>query len=435
MLDKVASFSLENSLFNRGDRVLAAISGGADSSAMLCILKNLEKRLMITLSAIHINHNLRGSESKRDEEFCVELCKKLNIKLKTVSVDVKDFCKINGVSTEEGARKLRYDIFFNEDCDKIATAHTLNDSYETALLNLARGTALKGICGIPLTRGKIVRPLLCLTRGEIESYLNSISQEYVTDSTNLTDDYTRNFIRHNIVPKILSINPSAIKCFENTSAALTADEHYLDEIAENEYENAKVSEGLDINKLLQMKSAIRNRVFAKALRDKNVFVSANRINDLELCVLKKRKADISGDVFCYCEGNTLKISEVKSNNWEAFYEVIDIGHIKKFFNKSVIIEKVGDINIKLTKFYFDYDKIKGKLFLRNRMSGDKVKLYGQSYTKKLKKLFNEKISQESRMSTIILSDDEGIVFVEGFGAADRVKIDKNTKYPMRVVIS
>lgn len=435
MLDRIAEFVNENSLLKSGDRVLAAVSGGADSTAMLCILKSLERKLGITLSAIHVNHNLRGNESKRDEDFCIELCKKLGIPIKTVSVNVKEFCQRNGVSTEEGARKLRYDAFYNEKSDKIATAHTLDDSYETALFNLARGTALRGICGIPVKRGKIVRPLLCITRDEIESYLRDIGQSYVTDTTNLTDDYTRNFIRHNIVPQMLKINPAAIRRFANTSRALSADERYLDEMAQKEYKDVKTQGGLDLIRLEKMNPAIRNRVLAKALRENKLPVSARRIYDLERCVFDKRKVNLSGDIYCFAEAGMLKIGTQKPVEWEACEQEISIGKEVLFFGRRVRVEKVSDINIKFTKFSFDCDKIKGKLYLRNRKSGDKVKFYGQRHTKSLKKLFCEKISREDRMKTIILADDEGIVFVEGFGTADRVKTDEKTENKATLVIS
>ena len=435
MLDRIASFSAENGLFEVGDRVLAAVSGGADSTAMLCILKSLEKKLCITLSAVHVNHNLRGSESKRDEEFCIALCKKLQVPIKTVSINVRDFCQKNAVSTEEGARILRYEVFDNEKSDKIATAHTLNDSYETALFNLARGTALRGICGIPVKRGKIVRPLLCVTRDEIERYLKDIGQSYVTDTTNLTDDYTRNYIRHNIVPKMLTVNQSALSNFENTSRALSADESYLDETAQKEYENAETDGGLDIKKLLKINRAIRNRVLVKALRTNEIQVSAKRIKDLERCIFDRRKVNLSGDVFCFVEDDILKIGTQKPVEWKTYEHKISIGEEVEFFGRTVRVEKVRDINIKFTKFSFDCDKIKGKLFVRNRKSGDKVKFYGQDHTKNLKKLFCEKIPLKDRMKTIILADDEGIVFVEGFGAAERVKTDEKTENKAVLVIS
>ena len=180
-------------MLSSGDQVTVGLSGGADSVALLCVLKELENDLDIKISACHINHCLRGEESDRDQKFCEQLCLKLDVPFSSIAVDVTGYCRKNKVSTEEGARILRYNALLDV-CkgNKLATAHTLSDNAETVIINMVRGSALDGLCGIPPVRGNIIRPLIGCSRAEVESYLDALGQQYVTDSSNLTDDYRRN---------------------------------------------------------------------------------------------------------------------------------------------------------------------------------------------------------------------------------------------------
>ena len=223
MLEKVRKAIGEFNMLTEGEAVLCCLSGGADSVTLLLCLRELGYEV----SAMHINHGLRGEESDRDERFCVRLCEELGVPLTVKAVDVKGFCLKTGKSVEEGARELRYAAFESSPIKKIATAHTLSDSLETALFNLARGTGAKGICGIPPVRGRFIRPLIGCTRTEIESFLRERGREWVTDSTNLSDDYSRNRIRHGAVPVLTSLNPAAEQAFARLSASLREDDRYL----------------------------------------------------------------------------------------------------------------------------------------------------------------------------------------------------------------
>ncbi|MCC8191873.1 MAG: tRNA lysidine(34) synthetase TilS [Ruminococcus sp.] len=431
--DKVYDFLKEKDMFNSGDRVLCALSGGADSTALLCVLCDLQKKLDISVCALHLNHNLRGEESDRDERFCVDLCKKLGVKLKVVSEDVSSYCKQNSLSTEEGARALRYKAFLSEDCDKIATAHTLNDSYETCLFNLARGTALKGLTGIPAKRGEIVRPFIEVTRQEIEEYLTAINQDFVTDSTNLTNDYKRNFIRHEIVPRMLDVNASALKSFKNTSLALEADEEYLNSVALDVLNQSKKAKSCyDIKVLKAQATAIQSRVIAMILRENSVEVSKIRIDDLRQTINEGKKINLSKGIFSFVDkdGN-LKIGEEESLEWIQVSKPIELSKTEDFFEKTVQLKLCeGDCEYPV----MDFDKIKGKIILRNRMSQDKVMFSHRQHTTLLKKAYNEKIAPDKRESNVILSDSEGIIFVENFSVAKRVAIDEGTKSKVAVII-
>ena len=220
-LDIVINTIDEYGMIKKDDCITAALSGGADSVCLLIILKELSDKYSFTLDALHINHCIRGKESDRDEEFCRNLCKKYDIPLTVIRTDVPAAAAESKKSLEETARDIRYKAFEKHagDKGKIATAHTVSDNAETVILNMARGTGLKGLCGIPPVRDNIIRPLIDVTRQQIEDYLKSMNQGFVTDSTNLSDDYTRNRIRHKIIPELLKINEGFYKTFSSERAS------------------------------------------------------------------------------------------------------------------------------------------------------------------------------------------------------------------------
>lgn len=219
----------EFSMLAQGDTVAAAVSGGADSVALLDFLC-AQLDLGLTVRACHLNHCLRGEESDRDEQLVRTMCAQYGVALDVRRVDVRALAHTRGLSLETAAREARY-AFFEEvarthGC-KIATAHTLSDAAETVVLNLARGTGIAGLCGIPPVRGDIVRPLIGCTRAQTEAYCAAHGLCYVTDSTNLTDSCTRNHIRHNILPQLFRVNPGALEAVGRMTAALRRDADYL----------------------------------------------------------------------------------------------------------------------------------------------------------------------------------------------------------------
>ena len=214
---KVLRFIDEKNLIEKDDRILVALSGGPDSVFLLHFLNKYSKKFKISLAAIHINHGLRGKAASSDENFCKILTKKLGVRFYSVKRNVKALAKKLKVSTEEAGRLIRYEEFeklsAKEGFTKIATAHIADDNAETVLLNLIKGTGLSGISGIPYSRGKIIRPLLVLTKEEIVQYLKFYKIDYRTDLTNLQSEYERNFLRNEIIPLIKKrLNPS----LENT---------------------------------------------------------------------------------------------------------------------------------------------------------------------------------------------------------------------------
>lgn len=219
MLNKIKRFIASEHLLQVDALYLVALSGGADSVALLLCLKELGYRV----EAVHCNFNLRGEESLRDEQFCEDLCQRENIPLHKVHFDTQAYADLHKVSIEMAARELRYRYFFQLKealgADGVCVGHHKEDSIETILINLVRGTGLSGLMGIRPRNHDVIRPLLCVTRQEIEDYLHQHAVSFVTDSTNLIDDVVRNKIRLNVLPQLSEINPSV------TDAILTTANH------------------------------------------------------------------------------------------------------------------------------------------------------------------------------------------------------------------
>ena len=251
MWSKVHEFIRNHKLLDINELYLVALSGGADSVALLLMLHEAGYRI----HAAHCNFHLRGAESDRDEAFCVSLCQRLGIELHRVHFDTQTYAQLHKVSIEMAARELRYKWFEQLRTDIGATgvcvAHHRDDSVETVLLNLVRGTGLRGLCGIRPCNGFILRPLLCLSREEIESYLAAKGQDYVTDSTNLEADVVRNKIRLQILPMLRELNPAVSENIQRTSVHLQEAQKVLDAVV-NQYKNSNI---LELNELTKYSSS------------------------------------------------------------------------------------------------------------------------------------------------------------------------------------
>ena len=255
-------------MLRTGDTVLVALSGGADSMALLHVLHSLKDQYSITLSAAHFNHGIRGEEAMRDENFCKAVCEKMQIELFTDYMDIPKLAAEKGIGVEECGRNERYAFFERVAPNaKIATAHTLSDCEETFLFNLARGTSLKGLTSIPAVRGNIIRPLIDCSRAKIESYCNENNIKYVTDSTNLSDEYTRNHLRLNIIPQLKKINPAFDASFLRCVQSLREDEELLDALTLSVIERAKTADGYRCDVLNGVHMSLRKRAAAKIIEE------------------------------------------------------------------------------------------------------------------------------------------------------------------------
>ena len=254
MVDKISKYISEHKLLSDGDKVIATLSGGADSVALLHILR----RLGYNCIAVHCNFHLRGDESVRDQHFVEELCKHLNIPLYVIDFDTELYARENKLSIEMAARTLRYKEFekirLEESATAIAVAHHRDDSAETLLLNLMRGCGIRGLHGIRPKNGHIIRPLLCIGRNDILQYLQDRGIEYVIDSTNLSSDYTRNKVRLELLPLMAQINPSIEETIADTAERLAEAEEIYNQAIEEATGRVLSDSTIDISKLKQEKA-------------------------------------------------------------------------------------------------------------------------------------------------------------------------------------
>lgn len=425
MKSKVIEAITKYSLLEKAKCVTVALSGGADSMALLNVLYEMKDELKIDLRAAHFNHKIRGSEADHDEQFVREYCKSLGVKLFVSSADVLSYAKENHESTELAARKLRYEFLESvADGGVVATAHTASDCLETVLFNLSRGTALKGLCGIPAKRGIFIRPLILCTRSDIEKYCGDKKIPFVTDSTNLCDDYTRNKIRHNIIPVLKDINPSVENGVMRTACSIAEDCSFIDEFADREYKSRIKNDGLSVENLSDIHISVAKRVIMRYYElvcgDKADNFHINGIYDI---CLTGGRFSIPKCMSAVCENSILKFCKVNE-------EKLKKTNFKVEISKSVndLFQNGQKVNKLFLKNTLDCDKIVGKLDVRTRLSFDSVKLKNRNGTKTLKKLYTEyKIPLCERDNLPVIADEKGVVWIYKIGVAERCAVDENTK--------
>ena len=310
MVSKIKETIIRYNMLKKDDTVIVAVSGGADSIALLHAMHSLEQELGISVIACHVNHNLRGEESMRDEQFVRDFCNNRKIPVTFHSIDIK---ADKHESVEERARKMRYECF-EKMCSgfasaKLATAHTASDNAETVFLNILRGTGTKGLCGIPPIRGNIIRPLIRCTRDDIESYCKENGLEYVTDSSNLSDYYTRNKLRHRLIPLLQEFNPSLFEAVSRMTSAVYDDNALLERICAEAKENARTDDGYSCEKLAELERTVLCRVVSSVLSDNGIEPSALRINECVQIILdKKGKINLCRNRFAVVRKKVFRIT-------------------------------------------------------------------------------------------------------------------------------
>lgn len=431
MLSKVLKTINEYSMLSSGERVCVALSGGADSICLALALKELG----YNVHCVHINHNLRGEESNRDEAFCREFCKVNDLALTVESVDVKAFCAQNKRSLEDGARELRYEALL-ELCkgDKLATAHNLNDCLETTIFNIIRGCGTKGLLGIPPVRDNIIRPLIRISRDEIEAFLTERNQPYVTDSTNLVDDCSRNIIRLNVLPELLKINSGLLKTYEAELSSWQETEDHISSQAQSAFEKCKTTDGYDLRKICD--EAVLSRVIALILNENDIPLSNERISAIKSLLKTDGRINIQKGVYIFAGSGKLTVTD--SESIEKFCQKAPLEGEISVCGKKVIITKLSRFDISALnndslKYILDADKLSSDITLRSYLGNEKIKLLGKDFTSTVKKLIS-RTPQHKRNSVVIIGDDSGAVFVEGFGIAERVKADSLTKNAVQIRI-
>ncbi len=396
-----------------------ALSGGADSVALLYCLCQLRETMGLCLQAAHLNHGLRGQESDRDEAFVRELCQKWQVPLICEKADVDGFASTHHLGLEEAARTVRYDFLRRVTLGSIVTAHNATDQVETVLMHLCRGSGVNGLCGMSLRKNGIIRPLLFCTSADIRSFCQQEELSFVEDSTNNDDRYTRNFLRHRVLPLLKMLNPELETAVGRFSQAAGEDQTYFESLVAAEY-NARMSQdGLSLLDWAQLPKAISNRLLLVFLRvhglpETQAFVSALQA----LSVGSGRRELVRGKTV-YVQNGRLTLLE-DDTVWQ---------YVTKLTENSVeVIKKDGKIHNLFVKNAIDCDKIKGRLQVRTRLPGDRIHLRHRGVGKSLKKLFIEEgVPQNRRNSLPVVADEAGVVWVCGFGVDSRVCPDETTR--------
>ena len=401
MLNKLYAFIRQQRLVEPGDTVICALSGGADSVALLYALYLLRDRLGIRLEAAHFNHCLRGEESQRDEAFVRQLCEKLDIPLTVSRAQIVPGEK----GLENAAREARY-AFLRSLPGKIATAHTADDNAETVLMRLIRGTGLRGLGGIPPVNGCIIRPLLTVTRQDVEGFLKEHDLPHVEDSSNAGDAFLRNRLRHHVLPLLQQENP---KFSENLSAMalrLRLDEDFLSQ-------QASFSQIPPVSQLREMPPAVRSRVLEQFLRENGVQEpEQTHIAQAEALVFSDKpsaRTTFPGGIAITRSYDTLEAGEPGQ---EISPAVLDgILELPQLGLRITCTQAQETLN---TPYAFTVCP-EGEIIVRSRQAGDKIRLPGGE--KSLKKLLiDRKIPANQRGQIPVLADSKGVLGVYGIGA-------------------
>lgn len=429
-------------LFADGDTVVAAFSGGADSTALLHLLCALREERGLRVYAAHVNHGLRGEEAARDESVVRARCQAWNVPVFVLRVDVRAEVAKTGESEELCGRRLRY-AFFEEKAAalgaKIATAHTLSDSVETLFLNLARGTGLAGLCGIPPVRGNIVRPLIETTRAEVEAYCAAHHLEYVTDSTNFSRAYGRNRVRLDVVPALRALNPALERTLLRDMRLFSQDESVLNGMTQALLRDAEVPGQPDAwaVSVLRASPLCARALAAAAARITGFVPEAVHVRAMEaLLHAGSGRTQLKGGWFAVlCNGQLLFSKIEQTVPAQSFCAPLAAGMLQYGVVRLKItpfrmenVKKFESFYTRYLKSILDCDKIKGKAVIRTRQTGDYYHPVGRRVGKSLKKLFNEEaIPLSLRPFVPVAADEMGIIWVGGLGPDARCAPDVHTR--------
>lgn len=436
-LRRVAKYIEEEKLFHPKDYILVALSGGADSVALLLILNELNYKC----AALHCNFHLRGDESDRDEAFVTELCKKYNIPLFKTSFDTVSFAKKEKISTEMAARNLRYNWFEKMrsqlNANHIAVAHHADDAIETFMINLSRGTGIHGLTGIRLRNNYIVRPLLCLGRHEIISFLSALGQSHVEDSTNAENIFTRNKYRNIIIPEFEKVNPAFKKnAYETINNIAMAEAFIRSQIKKIENEIVEKKEEGELRIAIQSLHLYGNERFILFEILQAYGFTPSSIEDIAGGLDGE-----SGKIYFSKEYRLIKDRthlilqpyKGKDNNSFIISCIADFSTIPIIIKAESLKTEETEIEKDKSFCYMDADKIEFPLLLRHWQEGDFFVPFGMKGKKKLSDYFSDHhFSIIEKEKTWILSKEDKILWIVGERTDDRFKITADTKQILKL---
>ncbi len=462
MLNKIISFIQQNNLLSQGDSVVAGVSGGADSICLLHVLLRLREEYHLRLHVVHINHGLRAEEAGRDEQFVETLCKSLQIEYGCFHYDVGRIAREEGLSEEEAGRKVRYQAFVDyslaHQCNKLAIAHNKNDNAETFLFHLFRGSGITGLSGIeasrPLqesnTKLTLIRPLLCVTREEIEGFLASENIPYIIDSSNLTDKYSRNKIRNNILNYASAeINVQSVGNIIEAANTLKEIGDYLNQnirqryrslVMEEEYSFRISADDLAGEHIVIRKGLVR--LILEKLAGQSKDLEAKHV-EAALSLLTKqvgKQVHIPYGIIAEREYNDIKF-------YRKSYEKADLnpfqpvelqipGRTELPHCRTAVLTELFDYKKSecipkshYTK-WFDYDKIENAVQIRTRKEGDFIQINALGGRKKLKDYFiDQKVPRKIRDNQLLITDGSHVMWIPDSGnrMSERYKVTGSTK--------
>ncbi len=447
-------------MLKKNDSIVVGVSGGADSVCLLHILNRISDVYKIRLTAVHVNHCIRGKDADYDELFVKKMCENMNLDFFCFSEDIKKEAKRLSVSLEEAGRIFRYKCF-DEVCrktqnGKIAVAHNKNDNAETVFMRFIRGTGIRGLCGIPYLRDNIIRPLLNCERFEIEQYCRENNLAFRTDITNTMDIYTRNKIRLELLPWISeNMNKNIISTVVNNAEIISEEEKFLEEISKEAFFKCAVNRDfekkviLDIKVFSEFRDVIKRRIIriACGFFSKDLHNISCRHVDMVAALSKNETGKIlplPSGIFAEKSYDYLRISKISANDSFYLKEPLPFNY-NLMYNKDIQILETGDTVVISERDYsvfferkpyfclqIDENKIKGKIFARSRKNGDRI-FINKVGNKKLKNIFSEKkIGERQRMFIPLVCDNENVICAAGVRSSDLYKPDEFTKEKINI---
>ena len=436
MYQKVKAYVKKWHMLQKEDSVIAGISGGADSVCLLFMLLKLQKELGFALMAVHVNHGIRGAEAERDEAYVKRLCRQWNVRLKVYRENVPAYAKEHGMTEEEAGRDIRRTCFCKVLKEwggtKIALAHHENDNVETLLWNLCRGTGIRGLGGIAPVNDVWIRPLLCVKRREIESYLKKRGISYCTDTTNADRRYMRNRIRMDVIPYLEDcVNTESVSHMGKTMERMYELEQYiLEEVGQYKESCTGWKNGRRIirqTEYTKIPKALRDNVLHAILCE-----TAGRRKDIEEVHVQMLR-----DLFTKQVGKRIDlpygVTAIRTYEGVRFEKNIPeasyAGDENELFSIRVFDRESGNVTFpeKIYTKWFDYDIIKNTVKIRHRIAGDSIVINRYGGRKKLKQYFtDQKIPQEDRDKIWIAADGDEVLWIVGYRQSQKYQITEKT---------
>lgn len=495
MLQRIKAYVEKNHMIEPHDRVVVGCSGGADSMSLLLLMDELKEALSFSLLVLHVEHGIRGEESKGDAAFVRQFCKEREIPFVEKEVDAIGFAKKKQLGLEEAARILRYEAFESivdaeanlmetEGKVKVALAHHMEDNAETILFQMTRGSGIQGLTGMQAIRsGKkvtYIRPLLCVSRAEIEDFLEQRHQDFCTDSTNWDDSYSRNRIRHQVLPELMKVNAQAVSHINATAMRLAQIWEYLDleaeELSHKLFRQEENGISFCYEEVIKLPEALKQELVRRAIfmaSGKKKDIGASHVASvIGLCNKQSgKRLHLPYGVLCYVEYNRLFLvqneGEEKSKlschigeeiiqklkttgSIYALCQEADAGAFfanqeealaaaekgKGYFYFSVVENNLGDqvFEKKAYTKYLDYDKIKGGFWVRSRRSKDYIIQDLQGHRKKLSNYFiDEKIPSAMRDTIPLCAIDSEILWVVGGRMGENYKVRNDSRMILKII--